>query len=94
VLDVAAVSAVAHAQPWQTMGWQNFLIYEIHARRFTNLLAAGCLASGASCRRRNAGHHNGLTVHSDQLGLTRFPQARLDRGEDPHLVNLRMFSFR
>jgi 1,4-alpha-glucan branching enzyme len=37
VLDVAAVSAAAHAQPWQTMGWQNFLIYEIHARRFTNL---------------------------------------------------------
>ena len=36
VLDVAAVSAAAHAQPWQTMGWQNFLIYEIHARRFTN----------------------------------------------------------
>jgi 1,4-alpha-glucan branching enzyme len=39
VLDVAAVSAAAHAQPWQTMGWQNFLIYEIHARRFTNLEA-------------------------------------------------------
>jgi len=39
VLDVAAVSAVAHSQPWQTMGWQNFLIYEIHARRFTNLPA-------------------------------------------------------
>jgi len=37
VLDVAAVSAAAHAQPWQTMGWQDFLIYEIHARRFTNL---------------------------------------------------------
>jgi 1,4-alpha-glucan branching enzyme len=37
VIDVAAVSAAAHTQPWQTMGWQNFLIYEIHARRFTNL---------------------------------------------------------
>ena len=37
VLDVAAVSATAHAQPWQTMGWQKFLIYEIHVRRFTNL---------------------------------------------------------
>ncbi len=36
VLDVAAVSAAAHVQPWRTMGWQNFLIYEIHARRFTN----------------------------------------------------------
>ena len=37
VLDVAAVDAAAHVQPWQTMGWQNFLIYELHARRFTNL---------------------------------------------------------
>jgi 1,4-alpha-glucan branching enzyme len=37
VLDAAAVNAVAHTEPWQTMGWQNFLIYEIHARRFTNL---------------------------------------------------------
>jgi 1,4-alpha-glucan branching enzyme len=37
VLDVVAVSAAAHVQPWQTMGWQNFLIYEVHARRFTNL---------------------------------------------------------
>ena len=36
VLDVATVYAAAHAQPWQTMGWQNFLIYEIHARRFTD----------------------------------------------------------
>ena len=37
VLDVAQVAATAHAHPWQTMGWQNFLIYEIHARRFSNL---------------------------------------------------------
>lgn len=37
VLDVAPVTAAAHTQPWNTMGWQNFLIYEIHARRFTNL---------------------------------------------------------
>ena len=37
LVDVAAVSAAAHAQPWQTMGWHAFLIYELHARRFTNL---------------------------------------------------------
>lgn len=37
VLDAAAASAQAHLQPWNTMGWQNFLIYEIHVRRFTNL---------------------------------------------------------
>lgn len=41
VLDAAAVYMAAHVQPWQTMGWQNFLIYEIHARRFTNLAQGG-----------------------------------------------------
>lgn len=37
VLDAAAIYSKAHVQPWQTMGWQNFLVYEIHPRRFTNL---------------------------------------------------------
>jgi 1,4-alpha-glucan branching enzyme len=37
VLDVAAISASAHAGPWQTMGWQDLVIYEMHAGRFTNL---------------------------------------------------------
>ena len=36
VIDVAAVSGVAHTQPWQTMGWQSLLIYEMHAARFTD----------------------------------------------------------
>jgi 1,4-alpha-glucan branching enzyme len=44
VLDVASVYATAHAQSWQTMGWQNLLIYEIHPRRFSNL-ALGSLSS-------------------------------------------------
>jgi len=43
VLDVAAVTASAHASPWQTMGWENLMIYEMHAERFTNL-APGALA--------------------------------------------------
>lgn len=36
-VDMASLYATAHAQPWQTMGWQALLIYEIHARRFSNL---------------------------------------------------------
>jgi 1,4-alpha-glucan branching enzyme len=36
ILDVAAISASAHASPWQTMGWQDLVIYEMHAERFTN----------------------------------------------------------
>lgn len=43
VLDVAGTSTLAHAAPWQTMGWQNLLIYEMHAARFTNL-SPGTLA--------------------------------------------------
>jgi 1,4-alpha-glucan branching enzyme len=43
VLDAAAVNATAHASPWQTMGWQNLLLYEMHAERFTNL-SPGTLA--------------------------------------------------
>jgi len=41
VVDVATVYASAHVQPWQTMGWQNLLIYEIHAFRFTDVNPAG-----------------------------------------------------
>lgn len=36
VLDVEAVRTAAHVQPWQTMGWESLLIYEMHARRFTD----------------------------------------------------------
>ena len=37
VVDTADVFAEAHVQLWQTMGWQNLLIYELHAKRFTDL---------------------------------------------------------
>ncbi len=45
VLDVKGVCDTAHAQPWQTMGWDNFLIYEIHARRFTNIQVCAPIAT-------------------------------------------------
>lgn len=41
VLDAATVKANAHRQLWQTMGWQDLLIYELHAARFTNLDVSG-----------------------------------------------------
>src|SRR5208337_437788 len=37
VLDVDAVGAAAHAAPWQTMGWEALLVYEIHGKRFTDI---------------------------------------------------------
>jgi 1,4-alpha-glucan branching enzyme len=36
VLDVAEVRARAHTPPWNTLGWQALLIYEMHVRRFTD----------------------------------------------------------
>jgi 1,4-alpha-glucan branching enzyme len=37
VADVARAYGTAHGAPWQTMGWEKLLIYELHANRFTNL---------------------------------------------------------
>jgi 1,4-alpha-glucan branching enzyme len=37
--DVAGAYAAAHAAPWQTMGWESLLVYEIHANRFKDLPA-------------------------------------------------------
>ena len=41
LLDVDAVRAAAHAAPWQTMGWETLLLYELHAKRFTDIAPAG-----------------------------------------------------
>jgi 1,4-alpha-glucan branching enzyme len=36
ILDTEAVRAAAHTAPWHTMGWESLVIYEMHAKRFTN----------------------------------------------------------
>src|SRR5260370_39035437 len=72
VLDVAAVSAAAHAQPWQTMGWQNFLIYEIHARRFTNLQPAALTSFDLLADEFNATSRLGQPGYLRQLPVTIF----------------------
>ncbi len=41
VLDIAPVWAAAHVQPWQTMGWESLLVYEMHAQRFTDKSPGG-----------------------------------------------------
>jgi 1,4-alpha-glucan branching enzyme len=43
VLDVADIYRRAHRQPWDTAGWESLLIYELHARRFTQLEAGSKL---------------------------------------------------
>ena len=41
VIDVDAVRATAQQQPWDTMGWEALVVYEIHAKRFTDLSLDG-----------------------------------------------------
>jgi len=72
VLDVAAVSAAAHAQPWQTMGWQDFLIYEIHARRFTNLQPGALTSFDLLANELNATSRLGQPGYLRQLPVTIF----------------------
>jgi 1,4-alpha-glucan branching enzyme len=70
VLDVAAVSATTHAQPWQTMGWQNFLIYEMHARRFTNLQPGTLTPFDLLADELNATSRRGQPGYLHQLPVT------------------------
>jgi 1,4-alpha-glucan branching enzyme len=72
VMDVAAVSAAAHVQQWQTMGWQNFLIYEIHARRFTNLQAGGLTPFDLLADELNGTSRLGQPGYLRQLPVTIF----------------------
>ena len=72
LLDVAAVSAAAHAQPWQTMDWQNFLIYEIHARRFTNLQAGALTPFDLLADELNSTSRLGQAGYLGQLPVTVF----------------------
>jgi 1,4-alpha-glucan branching enzyme len=71
-LDVAAVSAAAHVQPWQTMGWQNFLIYEIHVRRFTNLQPGALTSFDLLADDLNATSRLGQSGYLRQLPVTVF----------------------
>lgn len=72
VLDVAAVSAAAHVQPWQTMGWQNFLIYEIHARRFTDQMIGTLTSFDLLTDELNATSRLGQPGYLRQLPVTIF----------------------
>jgi 1,4-alpha-glucan branching enzyme len=69
VIDLAQVFATAHAAPWQTMGWEALVVYEMHAKRFTDLdpgslypldIVADELMP--SCRRGTSGYLFGLPV--------------------------------
>ena len=72
LVDVAALRAASHAQPWQTMGWQNFLIYEIHARRFTNLQPGTLTSLDLLADELNATSRRGQPGYLRQLPATVF----------------------
>ena len=73
-LDVASVSATAHAAPWQTLGWEAIVVYEMHAKRFTDI-DAGTLSPldivadelAPACRRGGPGYLRGLPVTALEL---------------------------
>jgi 1,4-alpha-glucan branching enzyme len=72
VIDIAAVNAASHASPWQTMGWQHFLIYEIHARRFTNLQAGALAPFDLLADELNVTSRRGQPGYLRQLTVTTF----------------------
>ena len=72
VADVAAVYANAHVQPWQTMGWEKLLIYEIHANRFTSLNPDNLMPLDLLADELNAVSKRGQPGYLRQLPVTTF----------------------
>ena len=72
VLDVAQVRAAAHAQPWQTMGWEHFLIYEVHASRFSDLQQGGLTPFDLLIDELNVTSRLGQSGYLRQLPVTVF----------------------
>jgi 1,4-alpha-glucan branching enzyme len=90
VVDVAATFQAAHASPWQTMGWERLLIYEIHANRFTNINPGGLMPLdlladelSATCRRGQPGYLLQLPVTVFGLMPVSEFSSRLSWGYDP-----------
>ena len=90
IADVAGTYAKAHQAPWQTMGWQNLLIYEIHANRFSDDNAKGLMPldllanelSGA-CNRGGPGYLLELPVTTFGLMPVSEFSSTLSWGYDP-----------
>jgi 1,4-alpha-glucan branching enzyme len=90
VADVAGAYATAHQSPWQTMGWEKLLIYEIHANRFTNLIPGKLLPLdlladelSANCRRGGPGYLWQLPVMTFGLMPVSEFNSLLSWGYDP-----------
>jgi 1,4-alpha-glucan branching enzyme len=88
--DVALARGLAHRQPWQTMGWQNLLVYELHARRFTDknsgaLLALDLLVDELKPMTRNAepGYLGALPVTAFELLPVQEFSSAISWGYDP-----------
>jgi 1,4-alpha-glucan branching enzyme len=90
VADVAGAYAAAHQAPWQTMGWQELLIYEIHANRFSNqnskgLMPLDLLANelSSACNRGGPGYLLQLPVKTFGLMPVSEFSSTLSWGYDP-----------
>jgi 1,4-alpha-glucan branching enzyme len=90
VADAASVYAAAHVSPWQTMGWEKLLIYEIHANRFTDMNTGGLMPLelladelSALCRRGQPGYLRQLPVTTFGLMPVSAFSSTLSWGYDP-----------
>ena len=72
VLDVAAVQAEAHRQQWQTMGWESLLVYEIHARRFTDINPGSLMPLALLADELRPVSRNGQQGYLNRLPATAF----------------------
>ncbi|HEX4351109.1 MAG TPA: alpha-amylase family glycosyl hydrolase [Verrucomicrobiae bacterium] len=72
VADVAGAYTAAHQAPWQTMGWQNLLIYEIHANRFSDDNAKGLMPLDLLANELSAACNRGGPGYLLQLPVTTF----------------------
>src|SRR5208337_2106146 len=79
-----------HVAPWQTMGWEELLIYEIHANRFTNLVPGKLMPLdlladelNAACRRGGPGYLLQLPVKAFGLMPVSEFSSTLSWGYDP-----------
>lgn len=90
VADVAGAYTTAHKSPWQTMGWEKLLIYEIHANRFTDIMKGTMMPLdlltdelSAMCRRGQPGYLLQLPVMTFGLMPVSEFSSTLSWGYDP-----------
>jgi 1,4-alpha-glucan branching enzyme len=83
VLNVTPIYAAAHAAAWQTMGWQQLLVYEMHVGRFTSVPAGDLPFARLVGALRPQGYLQQLPVTALELMPVQEFSTSLSWGYDP-----------